>query len=232
MLYNNSTEPKTPTIKPKVVANTEPQNGHNRDSEQNDKQRQIQRFTSNMCAVLNDPRKDRTKINYLFTKTWGTDFTDTFQLSPLKKCSAAYKGDFVNYKQTMTERFPKHVRNKIDAFEKSESQNFSSSNGFSQHMSELDQIPKIFFDPNFSLGNKETFDKIISFKLLSKMNKNNKTTTTMNPFVDKTEVVSSNPFMENDRKMIYEADSCREILEKVSLIVFFLFVVYARVPTF
>ena len=33
---------------------------------------------------------------------------------------------------------------------------------------ELDRIPPIFFDSNFSLENKETFNRIISFKLFEK----------------------------------------------------------------
>jgi hypothetical protein len=41
---------------------------------------QGQKFGSNLCAVLNDPRKDRTKTSYLFTKTWGSDFVDTVQV--------------------------------------------------------------------------------------------------------------------------------------------------------
>ena len=45
-------------------------------------QQQQQRFSSNLCAVLNDPRKDRAKINYLFTKTWGSDFVDAERLIP------------------------------------------------------------------------------------------------------------------------------------------------------
>jgi hypothetical protein len=45
-------------------------------------QHQQQRFSSNLCAVLNDPRKDRAKINHLFTKTWGSDFVDSERLIP------------------------------------------------------------------------------------------------------------------------------------------------------
>lgn len=40
------------------------------------------RFTSNLCAVLNDPSKDRNKVNYLFTKKWGNDFVDNLSTIP------------------------------------------------------------------------------------------------------------------------------------------------------
>lgn len=59
------------------------------------------KFTSNLCAVLNDPRKDRTKINYLFTKTWGNEFIDNpvypsiYQLNP--KYAALKSLEFRDY---------------------------------------------------------------------------------------------------------------------------------------
>lgn len=34
------------------------------------------KFSSNLSALLNDPRKERAKVNQIFTKTWGADFTD------------------------------------------------------------------------------------------------------------------------------------------------------------
>jgi hypothetical protein len=50
----------------------------------------VQRFTSNMCAVLNDPRKDRNKVNYLFTKTWGNDFSDNSTIPSIKTVHSNY----------------------------------------------------------------------------------------------------------------------------------------------
>lgn len=61
----------------------------------NEQQNQTkQQFSSNLCAILNDPRKDRTKINYLFTKTWGSDFVDTAHVPSIKSIHS----NFVNYK--------------------------------------------------------------------------------------------------------------------------------------
>ena len=66
--------------------------------------KQQQRFTSNMCAILNDPRKDRNKINYLFTKTWGSDFTDTSSIPSIKTLHSNYSNlkkiefnDYIKY---------------------------------------------------------------------------------------------------------------------------------------
>ena len=71
-------------------------------SKQYDKQKKLisSQFTSNMCAVLNDPRKDRTKTNYLFTKTWGSDFNDNFYAS---KSSVIKRMDFNDYIETINE---------------------------------------------------------------------------------------------------------------------------------
>lgn len=166
-----------------------------------------------MCAVLNDPRKDRNKVGYLFTKTWGSDFTDNVTLPPMIK-SSAYKNDFDSYKQSIAERHSRHVKNNIDKIESNGKSDFKFS------MADLDQIPKIFLDPNFSLGNKETFDKIISFKFLNKMNG----TKLGNPFLETSGSIvgqkNGNPFLENKEKRhqsIFEADSCTEVLDKVSI---------------
>jgi hypothetical protein len=66
--------------------------------------KQQQRFTSNMCAILNDPRKDRNKINYLFTKTWGSDFIDTSPIPSIKTLHSNYSNlkkiefnDYIKY---------------------------------------------------------------------------------------------------------------------------------------
>jgi hypothetical protein len=56
-----------------------------------------QRFSSNLCTVLNDPRKDRNKINCLFTKTWGTDFVDSVSVQPLNNIKNYKTNDFQDY---------------------------------------------------------------------------------------------------------------------------------------
>lgn len=169
---------------------------------------QIQKFTSNMCAVLNDPRKDRTKINYLFTKTWGSDFTDNVSNVPSIK-NTVYKTEFREYIKSLGNRYAKHVNNKLNA----NCKNDNFNNGGLQ-IGEIDQIPKFFFDPNFSLGNKETFDKIISFKLLNMNKEKDKVNNSFQEFNNK------NPFLEDEKnvkKKVYEASSCTEILDKVKL---------------
>ena len=161
-----------------------------------------------MCAVLNDPRKDRNKINYLFTKTWGSDFTENVTIPPSVK-SSTFKTDFESYKQSIAERHQRHVKNKADKFESVKPETNGTSD-FKFNV-DLDQIPKIFFDPNFSLGHKETFDKIISFKFLNKMSG----AKLGNPFLSE-QTHDPNPFLEKKSESIFEADSCTEVLDKLN----------------
>ena len=52
-----------------------------------------------MSALLNDPRKDRSKVNQIFTKTWGTDFTDnpSFPEFTVKEFPNFISNDFKGY---------------------------------------------------------------------------------------------------------------------------------------
>ena len=54
------------------------------------------KFSSNLAAVLNDPSKDRNKVPYLFTKTWGNEFTENSPISSVHVIHPNYK----NYKPT------------------------------------------------------------------------------------------------------------------------------------
>lgn len=68
-------------------------------SQQQQKQQQQQqpkttKFSSNLAAVLNDPSKDRNKVPYLFTKTWGNDFTENATIGSINTIHSNYK----NYK--------------------------------------------------------------------------------------------------------------------------------------
>jgi len=169
----------------------------------------VQRFTSNMCAVLNDPRKDRNKINYLFTKTWGSEFTDNISQIPKTKTTVS-KTEFNDYIKKISPRYIRHQKN-VQESNNSEIQINSGPSVRPVDSSDIEKIPKIFFDPNFSLENKEIFEKIISFKLLSQMNKPNKSkVSNSNSFMqatDRTEELNTNPFLKNDNKS--------KLLEKV-----------------
>ncbi len=169
----------------------------------------VQRFTSNMCAVLNDPRKDRNKINYLFTKTWGSEFTDNISQIPKTKTTVS-KTEFNDYIKKISPRYIRHQKN-VQESNNSEIQINSGPSVRPVDSSDIEKIPKIFFDPNFSLENKEIFEKVISFKLLSQMNKPNKSkVSNSNSFMqatDRTEELNTNPFLKNDNKS--------KLLEKV-----------------
>jgi vacuolar protein sorting-associated protein 54 len=130
---------------------------------------QQQRFSSNLCAVLNDPRKDRAQVNHLFTKTWGSDFVDSSVVvvvaaaansdSSSSSSSRLKKNDFKDYLIELSQRSSKHCKNKLDLLNTSSSLTTSKSH---LHINDLDQIPKIFLDVNFCLTNGETFNALIS----------------------------------------------------------------------
>ncbi len=48
---------------------------------------------------MNDPRKDRSKVNQIFTKTWGADFTDnpSFPEFTVKEFPNIISNDFKGY---------------------------------------------------------------------------------------------------------------------------------------
>ena len=189
-----------------------------------------QRFTSNMCAVLNDPRKDRNKINYLFTKTWGSDFTDNAAAQIPKmmkniKNNIVLKSEFDDYLKGISLRHTRHVKSSLDlSLTSTATRNDEKYYNLATEIqinSDIEQIPKIFFDPNFSLENKETFDKIISFKLLNQMNRRitvNKNVVGSNLFL---ESESGNPFLiknsDNSNRIngFVKNDNKSELLEKV-----------------
>ena len=57
-------------------------------------------FSSNMSAVLNDPRKERTRVANLFTKTWGSDFVESPNLPPVNG---------VNFRNYRLKDFQEHL---------------------------------------------------------------------------------------------------------------------------
>lgn len=62
-------------------------------------------FTSNLSALLNDPRKDRNKVNHIFTKTWGVDFIEnpSFPEFAIKELPIITSNDFKNYLNQITQ---------------------------------------------------------------------------------------------------------------------------------
>ncbi|XP_071079341.1 vacuolar protein sorting-associated protein 54-like [Haliotis cracherodii] len=116
----------------------------------------------NLPAVLNNPRLARRETDF-FTKTWGQEFEkQTILPSPyIPEITAEH---FEKYVHRTSARHKKHVRN---------SQKLSEPPVPSQHAfptlnlkqleknrAELDQIPKLFMLPNFSLENLDTFSAV------------------------------------------------------------------------
>jgi hypothetical protein len=107
-------------------------------------------FTSNLCAVLNDPRKDRNKTNYLFIKTWGAEFTDTSSSIPaLNTAHPSYPSvlksiNFNSYINQISEGHLKHLKNKAELNSQIKKNNTKPADLQSQKH-DLDQIPAVIY---------------------------------------------------------------------------------------
>lgn len=78
-------------------------------------------------------------------------------------------------------RHSKHLQNKLELVKaKSSSQKLLLT-----RLNELEQIPKIFFDNDFSLTDKETFNSLITLKIFEN-NKNNSSSIVGDPAANKT----------------------------------------------
>ena len=82
---------------------------NNNPSNKSQLQKQQQKFGSNLCAVLNDPRKDRTKIAYLFTKTWGSEFVDSIPVPAITTIHASPGASANKYKNIKFNEFKEHL---------------------------------------------------------------------------------------------------------------------------
>jgi hypothetical protein len=103
----------------------------------------------------------------------------------------------------------KHSKNKLElANSKNASKQVTTA-----RFNELEQIPKIFYDSNFSLSNKETFNSLISLKIFER--------TAASTAVSAAATAKSNGMInfstnKNDAKKPEETEACKFILDKVS----------------
>ncbi|CAF0926719.1 unnamed protein product [Brachionus calyciflorus] len=154
-------------------------------------------FSSNLAAVLNDPRKDRSKKSHLFTKTWGSDFTDTIHFSTNK--SDLNLKHFETHLNELNERIKKHNQNKTSIENNNNSISKANKFGNDNSLFDLENIPKIFFDSNFNLSDRNTFETIVLFNSGNSLRNNQIEFDKLSP-----------------RKKINNAQSCKNSLDKFS----------------
>ncbi|XP_064600313.1 vacuolar protein sorting-associated protein 54-like [Liolophura sinensis] len=117
----------------------------------------------NLPALLNDPRLSKRETDF-FTKTWGDSFENTLIL-PSPYLREITQSHFEKYLHKTSTRYKKHQRLKALPEKADNSQISETSKQFSgghikqleKNREELEQVPKIFMLPNFTLDNPDTF---------------------------------------------------------------------------
>ncbi|ESO85430.1 hypothetical protein LOTGIDRAFT_229439 [Lottia gigantea] len=128
----------------------------------------------NLPAVLNNPRLAKRETDF-FTKTWGSDF-DHAEIYPSPYIPEITPDDFDHYLQKTSVRHRKHMRNLKRLAQEEEKDTYPSHNikELEKNREELNQVPKLFMLPNFSLENLDTFSAV--FPWLIDSNSDNNTT--------------------------------------------------------
>uniref|UniRef100_T1J950 Vacuolar protein sorting-associated protein 54 n=1 Tax=Strigamia maritima TaxID=126957 RepID=T1J950_STRMM len=115
--------------------------------------------TQNLPAVLNDPSRGKQKD--FFTKTWGDSFTEKTKVVKSPYIPEINRSHFENYLKKTTKRYKKHIRQTNVLV--SDASNFSikpSRQLAQKAQAELQNIPKIYLQPTFTLENQETFNTV------------------------------------------------------------------------
>lgn len=119
--------------------------------------------TQNLPAVLNDPRRGKEKD--FFTKTWGDTFVDKSVIPPSLYLPEITRGHFEAYlkKTKKCKKSYRKSRGSRSSVDSDNLQKLSNSHSFDWRQADLENIPKIFLQPNFSLDSPETFNTVFPF---------------------------------------------------------------------
>ncbi|XP_078674296.1 vacuolar protein sorting-associated protein 54-like isoform X2 [Branchiostoma floridae x Branchiostoma belcheri] len=122
----------------------------------------------NLASVLNDPRRSRREHDF-FTKTWGEDFIEIGpeDIPPSFYLPNITKAHFEHYLKSVTHRYAVHQQNKhkLPTSSPPSAQSGQTLTPLPRHLdkgkADLEQVPKIFMQPNFALENPETFNTVL-----------------------------------------------------------------------
>lgn len=122
--------------------------------------------SQNLPAVLNDPNRGKQKD--FFTKLWGDSFVERTDIQPSPYLPEITAAHFESYLRKIGKRYKKHERMKISAPQPENSQLLHSFPNLrvpplrssDKLKIEVDAIPKIFLQSNFSLSDPETFNAV------------------------------------------------------------------------
>ncbi|XP_035680170.1 vacuolar protein sorting-associated protein 54-like isoform X2 [Branchiostoma floridae] len=119
----------------------------------------------NLAAVLNDPRRSRREHDF-FTKTWGEDFIEIGpeDIHPSFYLPNITKAHFEHYLKSARHRYAVHQQNKhkLPTNSPPSAQTLAPlPRHLDKGKADLEQVPKIFMQPNFALENPATFNTVL-----------------------------------------------------------------------
>uniref|UniRef100_A0A1I7VZL4 Vacuolar protein sorting-associated protein 54 n=1 Tax=Loa loa TaxID=7209 RepID=A0A1I7VZL4_LOALO len=113
----------------------------------------MKNFTQNLSSVLLDPKCSRTEIHAFFTRHWGDSFVPKNRISPVVSLPAITLDHFKKYLKTTAKKHRQCLRAKYEL-----------RRALARHEEDrrvdVDDVPVILLDPNFSLADLSTFEAI------------------------------------------------------------------------
>lgn len=123
--------------------------------------------TQNLASALNDPNVNRTVSDQIFTRDWGSSFSDhAVKSNGLKQ--VRMRRDYIdNFMQNLNnrEKFKKNLNESKDFFFEEKSQDKRPKNGQSARQTSINLenlIPSIFLKEDFKLENLDTFSEVLN----------------------------------------------------------------------
>ncbi|CAG7726165.1 unnamed protein product [Allacma fusca] len=121
----------------------------------------------NLSAILNDP--NRSKQKDFFTKTWGESFVDTAPILPSPRLEDVPNAYFAPYCRKLLKRYRKLQERKSSTSIPTPQDplhpffpQLAARETIQILKPETSPIPRIYFTPNFTLTNSETFREVFS----------------------------------------------------------------------
>eukprot|EP00051_Salpingoeca_urceolata_P018626 m.263359 g.263359 ORF g.263359 m.263359 type:complete len:1118 (+) comp19240_c3_seq1:517-3870(+) len=123
----------------------------------NPKRPSLHEFSQNLTSVLNDPRRPREPD--LFTRDWGEAFVPGPVAPPPSNFPRIRSKEYVSCKARQSEFYEKHVR--VEQFVDTTPGSPTGAVGASASQRPTQEIPEIFFRPDFDLSNPDTFKRVM-----------------------------------------------------------------------
>lgn len=125
--------------------------------------------SQNLPAVLNDPRRVKREFDF-FTKTWGDSFVDVQTISYCSYIPEVTRFHFEHYLKNTSKRLKQLAKRKINipTFHIEDGSIFplSAARWHDKSLPNIESVPKIFLQPDFSLENPETFHAVLPWSQL------------------------------------------------------------------